>query len=108
VKVRVGAQVFKTSAVKNKVNPVWPEDEPWSVAEFFYLKRHVYLWFLFRYYFMLETPKGHRLRLDVFDKDSMSHDEFLGFARVNVEDYLGLEVPKTSTVALENDPLENK
>lgn len=57
---------------------------------------------------MLETPKGHRLRMDVFDEDSMSHDEFLGFARVNVEDYLGLEEPITTTTALTDDPMENK
>lgn len=57
---------------------------------------------------MLETPKGHRLRLDVYDEDSMSHDEFLGFVIVDVTDFLGLEEPKTNTVSLIDDPLENK
>ena len=57
---------------------------------------------------MLETPKGHRLRLDVYDEDSMSHDEFLGFVIVGVTDFLGLEEPKTNTVSLIDDPLENK
>ena len=63
---------------------------------------------MLRYYFMLETPKGHRLRMEVFDEDSMSHDEFLGFVIVNVQDYLGLEEPTTTTVALQDDPMENK
>ena len=57
---------------------------------------------------MLETPRGHRLRMDVFDEDSMSHDEFLGFVIVNVQDYLGLEEPTKSTVVLQDDPMENK
>ena len=57
---------------------------------------------------MLETPKGHRLRLDVYDEDSMSHDEFLGFVIVDVTDFLGLEEPKTNRVSLIDDPLENK
>ena len=57
---------------------------------------------------MLETPKAHRLRLDVYDEDSMSHDEFLGFAIVNVQDYLGLEEPKMTTATLQDDPMENK
>ena len=38
----------------------------------------------------------------------MSHDEFLGYVIVDVTDYLGLEEPKTTTVALLDDPLENK
>lgn len=88
VKARIGAQVFKTRVIKNKANPVWPDDEPWL-------------------YYMLETPKGHRMRLDVYDQDSMSHDEFMGFARVEVVDYMGLEEPITTTVALEDDPMEN-
>jgi hypothetical protein len=57
---------------------------------------------------MLETPKGHRLRMEVFDEDSLSHDEFLGYVMVNVEDFLGLEEPKTTTMPLQDDPMENK
>jgi len=57
---------------------------------------------------MLETPKGHRLRMEVFDEDSLSHDEFLGYVMVNVEDFLGLEAPKTTTMPLQDDPMENK
>ena len=57
---------------------------------------------------MLETPKGHRLRMEVFDEDSLSHDEFLGYVMVNVQDYLGLDEPTTSTTPLLDDPWENK
>ncbi len=29
VKVRIGAQAFRTKVIKNKVDPVWPESDPW-------------------------------------------------------------------------------
>ena len=29
IKVRIGAQVFKTRVIKNKVDPEWNESDPW-------------------------------------------------------------------------------
>jgi Ca2+-dependent lipid-binding protein len=40
VKLRIGAQAFRTRVIKNKASPVWPEDDPWSVTSFEKLPNH--------------------------------------------------------------------
>ena len=60
---------------------------------------------IYRFNFLLERREGHKIRIDLFDEDSFSKDDYLGKVLVNVEDYIGNE--EEITVTLEDDPLQN-
>ena len=59
---------------------------------------------------MLEKLEGHKLRIDLFDEDSFSRDDYLGKVAIEIEDYLGnpaAEGDDGLPMALEDDALEN-
>ena len=56
--IKFGATVFRTDTVKNTQNPVWSENE---------------------FVFLLDTAKGHKIKIDFFDEDALSRDSFLGY-----------------------------
>ena len=59
---------------------------------------------------MLERRQGHKLRIDMFDEDSFSKDDYLGKVVVNIEDYVGNDSEESEegiTMVLEDDPLQN-
>lgn len=89
VKVRLGSTTLATPVVKNEVNPSW-EDE-------FGAK-----WFDF----LLERRQGHVVRMEAYDHDSMSRDDFLGYVSMELgEDNSpesGQEV--ATTLDLQDDP----
>jgi len=88
-KIRVGATVYETDVVKNNTDPEWHEK-----------------WFNF----LLERREGHKIRIDLFDEDSFSKDDYLGKVLANVEDYIGNESGENEegiTMTLEDDPLQN-
>jgi len=88
-KIRVGATMYETEVVKNTTDPEW--DGKW-------------------YDFLLERRQGHKLRIDMFDEDSFSKDDYLGKVLVNIEDYVGNdsgEGDEGITMVLEDDPLQN-
>ena len=66
--------------------------------------------FLYRFDFLLERREGHKIRIDLFDEDSFSKDDYLGKVLANVEDYIGNESGENEegiTITLEDDPLQN-
>lgn len=66
--------------------------------------------FLFRYNFWLEKRDGHKLRVDLFDEDSFSRDDYLGKIVIDIEDYIGNSTAESDdglAMVLEDDPLEN-
>ena len=59
---------------------------------------------------MLETRDGHKLRVDLFDEDSFSRDDYLGKIVIDIEDYIGnptAEGEEGFPMALVDDPFEN-
>ncbi len=59
---------------------------------------------------MLEKREGHKLRVDLFDEDSFSRDDYLGKIAIEIEDYLGnpeMQGEEGLAMALEDDALEN-
>ena len=63
-----------------------------------------------RYNFLLEKQEGHKLRIDLFDEDSFSRDDYLGKVVIEIEDYLGnpaAECDEGLPIALQDDALEN-
>merc|ERR1719244_30294 len=62
----VGAQEWRSRVVKNSVQAVWEE------------------W----YEFPLELIDGHVLEVNLYDKDSSSSDEFLGYAAIDVKNFM--------------------
>lgn len=84
-KIRLGANLYCTTVVKNTTDPEWSEDQ----------------WFDY----MLETPNGHRVKVELYDEDSLSRDDFLGNVYVNVQDVL--EDTSEVELALEDDASEN-
>ena len=59
--ITFGATVFKTDTIRNTQNPIWSEKE---------------------FVFLLDTPKGHKIKIDFFDEDALSKDSFLGYVTV--------------------------
>ena len=73
-------------------------------------KRLSFLILIYRFNFLLERREGHKVRIDLFDEDSFSKDDYLGKVLVNVEDYIGNESGENEegiTITLEDDPLQN-
>ena len=65
---------------------------------------------IYRFNFLLERREGHKIRIDLFDEDSFSKDDYLGKVLANVEDYIGNESGENEegiTMTLEDDPLQN-
>ena len=59
---------------------------------------------------MLEKRDGHKLRIDLFDEDSFSKDDYLGKVVLNIEDYIGnptAEGEEGFPMTLEDDVHEN-
>ena len=64
----------------------------------------------FRFNFLLERREGHNLRIDLFDEDSFSRDDYLGKAVVNIEDCIANHTDDGDdgiSMCLEDDPHEN-
>jgi hypothetical protein len=55
---------------------------------------------------LLDTQKGHKLRIDVFDEDSCSKDDFLGHVILNITD-LPQNEPVIESLELLDDEWEN-
>ena len=55
----------------------------------------------------MERGEGHNLRIDLFDEDSFSRDDYLGKAVVNIEDCITNQTDDGLSVCLEDDPNEN-
>jgi len=90
VKVKSGAEEKVTSVVKNSADPTWDEPQ----------------WF----YFLMETAKGHRISLTAMDEDSMSRDDFMGKAWLEVSDVAKGSGPgeeQEITLTLGDCPMEN-
>ena len=69
-----------------------------------------FLIFIYRFNFLLERREGHKVRVDLFDEDSFSKDDYLGKVLVDVEDYIGNESGENEegiTMTLEDDSLQN-
>ena len=63
-----------------------------------------------RFNFLLERRDGHNLRIDLFDEDSFSRDDYLGKTVVNIEDCMANHTDDGEdgfSVCLEDDPHEN-
>ena len=63
-----------------------------------------------RFNFLLERGEGHNLRIDLFDEDSFSRDDYLGKTVVNIEDCIKNNTDDGDdgfSVCLEDDPYEN-
>ena len=63
-----------------------------------------------RYNFLLEKREGHKLRIDLFDEDSFSRDDYLGKVVIEIENNLGnttVEGDEGFPIALEDDAFEN-
>ena len=63
-----------------------------------------------RFNFLLERVEGHNLRIDLFDEDSFSRDDYLGKAVVNIKDCITNQTDDGDdglSVCLEDDPNEN-
>ena len=56
--------------------------------------------------FLLDTVKGHKLRVDFYDMDSFSRDNFLGCIVKNIDDIPKIEV-LDETLELMDDSIEN-
>ena len=59
---------------------------------------------------MLEKREGHKLRIDLFDEDSFSRDDYLGKIAIEIEEYLSNPEGQSDeglSLALEDDALEN-
>ena len=56
--IAFGASLFKTDVVKNTQNPIWSENE---------------------FVFLLDTPNGHKIKVDFYDEDALSRDSYLGY-----------------------------
>jgi len=65
-KLGVGAQEWRSRVVKNSVQAVWEE------------------W----YEFPLELIDGHVVEVNLYDKDKSSSDEFLGYAAIDVKNFM--------------------
>merc|ERR1712168_1590448 len=85
--VKSGADKSTTSVVKNCADPVW-DDAQWA-------------------YFLMETPKGHRISLTAFDEDSYSKDDFMGKAWLSVEDVANAGDEQEMTLPLADCVREN-
>ena len=48
----------KDLLVKNTQNPIWSENE---------------------FVFLLDTPNGHKIKVDFYDEDALSRDSYLGY-----------------------------
>ena len=55
--IAFGSSVFKTDIVKNTQNPIWSENE---------------------FVLLLDTPNGHKIKIDFYDEDALSRDSYLG------------------------------
>ena len=74
------------------------------------MSNSLFILYISRYDFLLERRHGHKLRIDMFDEDSFSKDDYLGKVLVNIEDYVGNdsgEGDEAITMVLEDDPLQN-
>lgn len=87
VVVKSGGDKHVTSVVKNCADPVW-DDAQWV-------------------YFLMETPRGHRISLTAFDEDSMSKDDFMGKAWFSVEDVASAGDEQEMSLQLEDCAREN-
>ena len=56
--INFGASHFRTDVVKNTQNPIWSENE---------------------FVFLLDTPNGHKIKVDFYDEDALSRDSYLGY-----------------------------
>jgi len=84
-KIRLGATVYTTEEIKNDQNPTWSENEN---------------------VFLLDTVKGHNVRIDFYDMDSFSRDNFLGKIVKSIADIPEIEV-LDETMELLDDEIEN-
>merc|ERR1711971_22259 len=84
-KIRLGATVYTTEEIKNDQNPTWSENEN---------------------VFLLDTVKGHNVRIDFYDMDSFSRDNFLGKIVKSITDIPEIEV-LDETMELLDDEIEN-
>ena len=64
-KISLGAHSFLSEVVKNEDNPVW-------------IDQRTIIW--------LDTIKGHNLKINLYDEDSFSRDDFLGSISCTLED----------------------
>jgi len=87
VVIKSGADSHTTSVVKNCADPAW-EDAQWV-------------------YFLMETPRGHRISLTTFDEDSYSKDDFMGKAWFSVEDVISAGGEQEMSLQLEDSAREN-
>ena len=71
--------------MKNDQNPTWSENEN---------------------VFLLDTVKGHNIRIDFYDLDSFSRDNFLGKVVKSIDDIPEIEV-LDETMELLDDEIEN-
>ena len=85
-KIKLGALIQTSSVVKDNVDPIWNEDKP-LVA-------------------LLDTLKGHEIRVDFYDEDSLSRDNFLGHIVKSTNDLPSYEIVQ-ETLKLLDDPIEN-
>ena len=85
-KIRLGASVFENSVVKNEQNPDWSDEK--AVP------------------FLLDTIQGHQLRIDFYDQDSFSQDDFLGKIVKKTDDLANFE-PLEEVFELQDDEAEN-
>ena len=56
--ITFGASNLTTNVVKNTQNPIWSKNE---------------------FIFLLDTPNGHKLKINFYDEDALSRDGYLGY-----------------------------
>ena len=84
-KISLGAHSFLSEVVKNEDNPVW-------------IDQRKVIW--------LDTIKGQNLKINLYDEDSLSRDDFLGTITCTLEDLPSNEVI-VETLDLQDDEKEN-
>uniref|UniRef100_A0A0K2TTK9 Extended synaptotagminlike protein 2a [Tribolium castaneum] n=1 Tax=Lepeophtheirus salmonis TaxID=72036 RepID=A0A0K2TTK9_LEPSM len=65
-KIILGAEDITSAVIKNTTEPSWEEEVVW-------------------YEFLIEKLNGHQLRVELYDEDTLTQDEFLGEVIINLE-----------------------
>jgi Ca2+-dependent lipid-binding protein len=84
--ITFGSSLFKTDVVKNCQNPIWSENE---------------------FVFLLDTPNGHKIKVDFYDEDALSRDGYLGYISKDIGSIPQGEVLNETLELLLNDEIDN-
>ena len=84
--ITFGSNLYKTDVVKNTQNPIWSENE---------------------FVFLLDTPNGHKIKVDFYDEDALSRDGYLGYISKDIGSIPQGEVLNETLELLINDEIDN-